>query len=225
MEYYNRKIKIVVHDQQELFQEGIISTLKFQPDFEVVGAGISEDLVSVVATKQPDILLMSLQSKETDTVLTANTITKNFPHVSILTISMFQQEQMIIAMLQAGVKGCLLRTASKAELLEAISILNRSGEYYSQEIINRLAHLLKRSDFIRLSKTRAPYFTEKERLFLHLLCRGYGTKEISAATHLSIRSVERKKEMLYNKVGIHSAAGLIRYAIEVGLYNPYEHTG
>lgn len=225
METLNRNIRILVHELDNVFREGLVQTIRAENGFEIVSISENESLTSLVEGKLPDVVITSLQLEETDITEAIRTISVKFPQISVLVISTFEHDIIITRMLQAGVKGCLLQNVRKPELIKAIKALYRSDQYYTQRIARRLANVIARDELPKYALPRTAHFTDNEKSFIQLLCQGYSMKEISAMTGRTIRTLERKKEILFGKAEKRNIAGLIIYAIVNGLFDPYTSVG
>lgn len=224
MENKYSTIKIVFNDDQEIFRKGVVEIIKANPEFELIATIKScHDLIPIVENKLPDVVITAVQTKDTEDAITiTKTLTDRFPHIGVLVISMFQQEQNIIKMLEAGAKGCLLRSAASNELVEAIKTVHRLDTYYSPQIIGKLGNLIADQHFIRFGLKNAAVLNNTDKMLLSLLCREYTMKEIATHFDISVRTVEHRKEKLYLILGKKNIAGLINYAIQSGLYSPYD---
>jgi DNA-binding NarL/FixJ family response regulator len=222
MEHLNRNIRILIHDHQDISRAGITLILSKEPDFQVIPLSDSSDLLQLVQSNQPDVVFTSAESKQTDIVETVQTITGQYPHIGILVISAFHHDQHILNMLRAGATGYVIRNAHRAEIVQAIRHVAALQPYYSPEISARLANIIANKELEQYAIDAPVFLTDKEKLFIKLLCYEHSLKDIAGIIGLSVRTLEHKKQKLYEKLGKQNLPGLINYAILTGLYNPYE---
>jgi DNA-binding NarL/FixJ family response regulator len=217
------KIRIVVNDDHDIFREGLLQVIRAEQNLMLVSViQPGENLVEAAASKNPDVVITSIHSKHMDCVEAARTITETLPHIGILAISTFQHEHGIISMLQAGAKGCLLRNAGKRDLLQAIRNIYNLEHYYSVEIAGILTKIIANSDIKTYVFKEHHQLTERDNVILRLLCKELTVKEISSQLQVSVRTIEHRKNKLYEILGKSNTAGLINYAIINGIYNPYD---
>jgi DNA-binding NarL/FixJ family response regulator len=220
---HTNKIRIVVNDDHDIFREGMLHIIRAEHNFmlcSVIQPG--ENLVEEVANKNPDVVITSIHSKNMDCVEATRAITEKLPHIGILAITTFQHEHGIINMLQAGAKGCLLRNAQKRDLVQAIRSIHKLEHYYSAEIRGTLSKIIANSDIKSYVFRDYHQLTEKDILLLRYLCQELTLKEISTKLNVSVRTLEHRKNRLYELLGKSNTAGLINYAIINGIYNPFE---
>jgi DNA-binding NarL/FixJ family response regulator len=222
MEYSHRNIRILVNDHQDITRAGITYILRNERDLEIVPVQDSNRLLELVEIKQADVLITAAESKQTDIAATVGLITQRYPHTGVLVISAFHHDEHIVNMLKAGATGYVVRNSREAEIIEAIRSVAVLKPYYSPEISTRLANILTKEELEKYALVPVVHLTEKEKSFLKLLCYEHSMKDISTMIGLSVRTLEHKKEKLYQKLEKQNIAGLMNYAILAGLYNPYE---
>jgi DNA-binding NarL/FixJ family response regulator len=224
MQKLNRDIRILVHDDHEVYREGMVHILKQEKEFQVVAVLEGNELEEAIICHQPDVILTAIQSEKNDIAAATRTIATKYPHISVLAVSLLHQEHFVIQMLNAGAKGCLLRNARKQDIVQAIKTVYRSDNYFSPPMKHRLYHVVAKADVERLNLTSAHSLSEIDKKFIKLLCRGLTLKEISQILHLKHVSLEHKKKVLYERLEQRCLAGLFNYAVVNGLHDPYEIT-
>ena len=115
-----------------------------------------------------------------------------------------------------------MRSDSKRELLEAIKIVAASGHYFSSGITAKIAQALTREEYTRLGFKDLPSLSDDDVTFLRLLCEENTMKEIAAKMNTTLRSVEHRKDNLYQLLNKRNVTGLMKYAIVIGIFDPFE---
>jgi DNA-binding NarL/FixJ family response regulator len=217
------KIRILINEDQDIYREGILQIIRSDPDFmpvETIDA--EQDLLKAVEDKRPDVVITSIQNTNIDVLEVTKTISESFPDVGVLAISMFTHARIIISIVQAGAKGCLLRNANKSELVHAIRTIYKLEQYYSMEIRGMIGSMVAKKDFKSHMLKDYDLLTDKDKLFLRLLCQEFSLKDISARLNVTVRTLEHRKHKLYQMLNKENTIGLLNYAIVNGIYNPFE---
>ncbi|MGB8191241.1 MAG: response regulator transcription factor [Chitinophagaceae bacterium] len=216
------KIRVIISDDQDISRHGLLHIIQSHPEFVVVGSiSKSENVLEIMDRNHPDIFITSIEEDALTEFEITQSVAERFPQIGILVISMFQQTCNIIRMLQAGVKGCLLKNARTEEVTTAIRAIHNLEQYYSLEIRGKLNKIIANGDFQSYLNQNIRNLTDHDKLFLRLLCQEFTIKQISVRMSVTIRSIENKKQKLYHLLNKTNIAGLIIYAITHGIYNPY----
>lgn len=222
MQNLNRCIRVIVHDDDEIYREGMVHILNREEDFKVVAVLNSNGVSEAVDAHHPDVVLTAIQPAKADTAAATRSIALKYPHISVLAISLLHQEHFVIQMLTAGAKGCIVRGAGRQELIQAVRTVYRSENFFSPPMQHRLYHFVAKADIERFNLQSAHSLSENDKTFIKLLCKGYSTKEIATMMNLKIDSLEHRKKLLYARLDRRSLAGLFNYAVVNGLHDPYE---
>ncbi|MET0242168.1 MAG: response regulator transcription factor, partial [Flavitalea sp.] len=184
-------IRIVMADDHEIFRDGFRLMISRQDDIQLVGeAGDGKELVELVATLRPDVVVTDIKMPRMDGIEAAKTILQNHPDIGVIGLSMFDEEDLIIDMLEAGAKGYLLKNADKHEVAEAIRTVYQEEPYYCKHTSARLAQMIAKSKFNPYKKNKKIEFSEREIEIIRLICQELTNKEIADQLFLSIRTVE-----------------------------------
>src|ERR1700733_7506807 len=153
------RIKIVIADDHEIFREGFKLLLKRQDEVELVGeAENGKELLEIIAKKQPDIAIVDIKMPVMDGIEACRIIRRKFPNVQVIALSMFNDDNLVIDMLEAGARGYLLKNTKKAELLMATQAVHKGDLYYCNATSNKLTKMIGESKF-------NPYKNEPEQKF------------------------------------------------------------
>ena len=131
---------------------------------------------------------------------------------------MFDQDNLIVDMLEAGAKGYLLKNAHKTEILEAIHSVYNDEPYYCRSTTTRLARMIGQSRFNPGTGLQTAVFSDKEKEIIRLICEEKTTKEIGSLLFMSSRTVEGYRIKILEKMHVHSVAGIVIYAVKHQLY-------
>jgi DNA-binding NarL/FixJ family response regulator len=211
-------IRIILADDHEIFRDGFKAMLRKQPAIQLVGeAEDGESLIALARNTQPDVIVTDIKMPRMDGVAATKYLAKEFPHIGIIALSMFDEEQLIVEMLEAGAQGYLLKNAHKDEIIEAIKTVSNHQAYYCNDTSAKLAQMIARSR-IKEEKEKKLEFTEKELSVIRYICQEMTNKEIADQMKLSIRTVEGYRERIQEKIGAKNAAGVVVYAIKKNIY-------
>lgn len=221
--------RILLADDHGLFRAGLRVLLETMPGMQVVAeAGNGREALQWVAAQQPHLVLMDIGMAGLNGLEATARITKDFPHVRVIILSMHLNEEYVLQALRAGAAGYLLKDAGPAELEMALTAVRRGETYLSPGVSKTVV-----DDYLRrvsgetgpaeLSAAEArPYqqLTPRQREVLQLIAEGKTTKEIAQTLKVSAKTVEGHRVQLMDRLGIHDVAGLVRYAIRAGLIEP-----
>ena len=212
-------IRIVIADDHEIFRDGLRVLVKKFPDVNLVGeAEDGEELINITKQLKPDIVLTDIKMPVMDGIAATRYIISNYNNVNVIALSMFDEDNLIIDMLEAGAKGYLLKNAHKDEIIDAIKTVNDGKTYYCKTTSTKLLQLIARSKFNPYKKHPKPQFTERELSVIQLICDQLSNKEIAERLCLSIRTIEGYREKIQEKMDVHNTAGIVVYAIKMAIY-------
>lgn len=216
---HSKKIRVVIADDHEVFRDGFNSMLSRQKDIELVGeAENGKDLLLIVEAEHPDVVVTDIKMPGMDGIEATRILAKKFPSAQVIALSMFDDDDLIVDMLEAGASGYLLKNAHKSEIVEAIKTVHNHIPYYCAHTTNKLAQLIALSKFDPQKKKILPHFTPKETEVILLVCEGYSNKEIAIKMDISVRTVEGHRENINEKMEVNNTAGVVVFAIRYGIY-------
>lgn len=214
-------IRIILADDHEIFRDGFQSLLQKQTGIQLQAeAANGEQLITLVEKYLPDVVLTDIRMPLMDGIEATRVIAGKYPQVAIIALSMFNDDRLIIDMLEAGAKGYLIKNAHKTEIIDAINTVSQHKPYYCSATTVKLAHMVANSQFSPGAPSIKLKFTEKEKEVICLICRQFSNKEISEELHLSIRTIEGYRERILEKTGSRNTAGIVIYAIKHNIYTP-----
>jgi len=207
------KIDIVITDDHKLFRKGIASLLE---DFDFIGniyeAGNGVELLRLLDEKDrlPDLVLLDLQMPEMDGMEAAQKIREKYSDLKIIILTMQDDAQIILHMVQLGVNGYLMKNAEPDELEKALKDVIQKDMYFP-EGISKLVYgsLNKKKSILRVDD-----LTDREIKVLKLICKEYTANEIADELNLSPRTIEGYRTKLLDKTGAKNLAGLVVFAFK-----------
>jgi len=214
-----KPIRVLLADDHTLVRAGIRSLLENMEGIEVIAeAGDGREALRLVRTHRPDVVLMDIAMPGLNGLEAAARIAKKCPNVRVIILSMHVNEEYVLQALRAGAAGYMVKGADAAELEIAIRAVAR-GETYLSPMVSK--HVV--TDYIqRISGETSPLelLTPRQREVLQLIAEGYSTKKIARTLKISVKTVETHRMQLMERLDIHDIAGLVRYAIRIGLVKP-----
>ncbi len=212
-------IKVVIADDHEIFRDGLRMMLQKQPGINLLAeAEDGRELIEHIKHLQPDVVITDIKMPRMDGTAAVKHIAEHYPNIGIIALTMFDEEDLIIDMLEAGAKGYLLKNADKHEMIGAIKAVYNNEPYYCQHTSHRLAQMVARSKFNPYAQHVKPLFNDREKEMITCICDGLTNKEIAAKIFLSVRTVEGLRMKLLEKMNVKNTAGIIIYAIKNDLY-------
>lgn len=209
---------MAIADDHKIFRKGVILSLRTYPNIKFVQeAENGQELLDGLAESQPDIVLMDLRMPQKDGIETTKQISKLYPDIKVLVLTMYEDERFVSHLMENGANGYLLKSADPSEIKKAIMEVMARG-YYLNNFVNRV--LLKKSH--ARTKTIPSLNSEivlndKEREVIRLLCMEYTAQEIAQKMEISPRTVEAIKDRLMERFGTKNTAGLVFFAVKNNL--------
>jgi DNA-binding NarL/FixJ family response regulator len=209
-------IRVLLADDHTILRAGLRVLLGNVPALEIVGeASNGEEALVLVEALRPDVLLCDISMPGLSGLEVAEQVARDFPETRTIILSMHSEKQYAVRAMQAGAVGYLLKDAGAAELELALRATASGGLYLSPAISR---HVL--ADYTRLPSGRtedADPLTSRQREVLKLIAEGLTTKAIARRLDISAKTADTHRTQLMERLGIHDIAGLVRYAIKVGL--------
>lgn len=216
--------RVLLAEDHTLVRAGIRALLQNLTGIQVVAeASDGREALRLIKTYQPDVVLMDIAMAGLNGLEATARVTKEFPTVRVIILSMHSNEEYVAQALRAGAAGYLLKDAVAAELELAVTAVAR-GETYLSPVVSKhvIADYLRRVGGRKTSggggaTSASELLTPRQREILQLIAEGRSTKEIASILHLSVKTVETHRTQLMARLDIHDVAGLVRYAIRIGL--------
>ncbi len=214
----NKKIRILIADDQNVFLIGLKSLLQGMPEVEVIGeASNGAVMVEKAIALRPDIVLTDINMPVLDGIAASRQLLNHMPESKVIALSSFAKDDYILQMLEMGAMGYLAKTAAVQEIKDAIFSVYNKNHYFCKEVSLRLSDLVSKTYQVPL-KTE-PVFSDRELEIIRLICVEYTSKEIALNLHLSKRTVEGHRTRIMDKIGAKSIAGIITFAVKNNIHN------
>ncbi len=214
-----KAVRVLLIEDHTLVRAGIRALLSSLPDVEVAGeAGDGRRGIAMVRKERPDVVLMDIAMPGLNGLQATARLSKDYPEVKVIMLSMYSSEEYVLQALRAGASGYLLKEAATAELKLALDAVVR-GETYLSTAISRGAidDYLGR---VEIGKDPLDKLTPRQREILQLMVEGNSTRKIAEILHVSAKTVETHRAQLQERLGIYDVPGLVRFALRVGLIGP-----
>jgi DNA-binding NarL/FixJ family response regulator len=210
-------LRVVIADDHPVFRNGMRALLNSVPDMEVVGeASTGDEVIALAANLQPDAILMDVQMPGVGGIEATRRILHTSPHIMILVVTMFEDEESVFAALRAGARGYVLKGASPTEMVRAIQAAGSGEAIFSPAIAQRLI------DFFAAPRPAVapqlfPELTDREREVLALMAQGRRNPEIAQVLVISLKTVRNHVSNIFSKLQVADRAQAILRAREAGL--------
>lgn len=206
------KRKVVIVDDHTLFRNGLRILLNTLEDYQVVAeAANGKQFLDLLEKSVPDLVLLDINMPVMDGIEAATIAQKLHPDLKIITLSMYGEEDYYYKMVNAGVKGFVLKNSDIKEVKNALDVVYEGGSFFSSELLQNLVNSLKSSS---KSKEFHAELSEREMEILILICQGLSNQEIGDKLFISKRTVDKHRANILEKSESKNTAQLVVYAIK-----------
>ena len=209
-------MKIVLADDHVLVRQGLKSLLE-QSGFQIVGeASDGQEAINLVKELRPEIAVLDLGMPILNGVDAAREIIKSMGgQTKVILLTMYTEHSYVVAALDAGVSGYVLKSRAATGLLEAIRVVQEGDVYLSPGISRGVIDTI-----VNEEQTEEGQLSVRERQVLQLVAEGMSTKAIAGMLSISVKTAESHRSKIMQKLNIHDTAGLVLYAIRQGIIQP-----
>jgi DNA-binding NarL/FixJ family response regulator len=213
------RITVLLADDHRVVLEGLRALLQTESDIEIVGeAETGRQAVRLAKALKPDVVVMDIAMPQLNGLEATRQITRAVPSSRVLILSSYCEDEYVDQLIESGATGYLLKQAAFTDVVRGIREAKKGNKFFSPAVSTRLTTLYRETAALRTPvRKRADVLTSREAEVLQLIAEGAGNKQIAAELGISIKTVERHRGRLMNKLDIHDIAGLTRYALSRGI--------
>lgn len=213
-----KKIRILLADDHTLMRAGLRALFERHANFEV--AGEAEDgpqAVQLAGTLHPDVVVMDIGMPNLNGIESSRQIIAKNPSIAIVIVSMYSDESYVMRALQAGARAYLLKDSAVADVIRAVESVMQGKAFFSPAISQILAE-----DYVRALKQKGEsdtyeLLTAREKEILQLAAEGKTNKDVASQLDISVSTAETHRKRILQKLGLHSSAELVLYAVRKGI--------
>ena len=214
-----KKISVLLADDHTVVRQGLRSLLSAEPDIEVVGeAENGRQAVLLAQQLLPDLVVMDIAMPQLNGLEATRQIVGEGVPTKVLILSSYSDDEYVQQLTEAGAMGYLIKQSAADDLIQAVREIAKGNAFFSPLVLKRLLAYYRasgRKD--RELNRRSEQLTSREQEVLQLVAEGQLNKQIAGALSLSIKTVEKHRQQLMNKLNTHDIAGLTRYAVAHGV--------
>jgi DNA-binding NarL/FixJ family response regulator len=213
------KIRVILADDHTVVRQGLRVLLMAEGDIDIVGeAENGRQAIQLVKKLLPDVAVIDIAMPVLNGLEATRQITRSVPSTKVLILSSYSDDEYVQQLTEAGAAGYLVKQTAANDLLKAIREAHKGNAFFSPAIAKRLRDQCRQA-FVsgQPVKKRTDYLTTREAEVLQLIAEGRANKQIAAELCISIKTVEKHRQQVMNKLNIHDVAGLTRHAIAKGI--------
>ena len=204
------EIRVLLVDDHPMVREGLRASLDGEEGISIVGdVSNGQEALNLAAEIKPDVVMMDISMPVMNGLEAAELFREQLPDIRVLILTMHEDREYILRMMQSGVAGYVLKDVAAEELLLAIQTVHKRGTYFSSGASSILFAQMK----LEPEKTTSK-ISKREEIVLKLIAEGLCNKDIARNLDLSVRTVETHRQNIKKKLEITTSAGLIRYALD-----------
>ena len=208
-------IKVAIADDHQIFRKGVILSMRSYTEFKfVLEANNGEELLANLAEAAPDVVLCDLKMPVKDGIDTTKQITKDYPHIRVIILTMYEDERFVGHLMDCGAAGYLLKSTDPSEIKKAILEVMKTG-FYLNPFVNKV---LVKKNYSRQkfnpTLTTEIVVTDREKEVLTLVCLEFTAAEIAQKMGISSRTVEAIKDRMMERFGVKNSVGLAFFAMK-----------
>jgi DNA-binding NarL/FixJ family response regulator len=209
-----KKLRLLLVDDHAVVREGLRSLLGTDDRFEVVGEAVDgAAALDAAAHLHPDVVVMDVSMPGVSGAQLARRLKEQLPQVKTLALTVHEEGGYLRSLMDAGASGYVLKRSAASELVRAIEVVGEGGTYLDSAMAGQLVSKLGQR---RTTAAASSTLSEREREVVRYVAHGYSNKEIAAKLDVSVKTVETYRYRATEKLGLHSRADLVRYAIDQG---------
>ena len=212
-----KQIKLAVVDDQHLFRQGLISLFgEFEELSLEIEAANGVELLEQLKVKKPDVVVLDLEMPIMDGIETTANLQKKYPEIKVLILTMHNEEEIILHLIEKGAHGFLLKDNPIETIVDAIHAVMESGYYFNDRVSQVMVRGLMNNQKIKPGFVDAG-LSEREIEVVKLICKEFTNKEIAEKLFISVRTVDGHREKILQKTKAKNTVGIVMYAVKNNL--------
>jgi DNA-binding NarL/FixJ family response regulator len=216
-----KPVRVLLADDHSVVRLGLRALLGAAPDIEVVGEAADGDAaIALAASLRPDVVVMDLSMGGKDGVTATRELVAVQPDARVLVLTMHEEEEYLIPLLEAGAMGYVVKSAASSTLLTAVRTVAAGERFVRPEAARVLANGWARRSAGDESRRRYDSLSEREREVFELIARGYSTSQIGERLFISAKTADTYRRRVNDKLGVGERSDYVRLALELGLLAP-----
>jgi DNA-binding NarL/FixJ family response regulator len=218
-----RSLRILIADDHDLMRRGLKSLLESRPGWSICGeANTGREAVAKAEELRPDIVIIDITMPELNGVEAARRIVKVSPNTEVLVLSVHYSDQLIRDILDAGVRGYIVKSDSDRDLVIAVETLANHKPFFTPRATELILSNFNQKDgsLTEMPQSVGDRLTSREREIVQLLSEGKSSKEVASALSISVKTAETHRANIMRKLEIHSVSELVRYAVRNQIIEP-----
>jgi DNA-binding NarL/FixJ family response regulator len=215
METYVKALRILVADDHDLLRRGVKTLLLSHAGWEVCGeAKTGREAVTKADELKPDVVVLDIGMPDLNGVEAAKRIRKGSPNTEILILSMHYSDQLIREIVEAGVRGYIVKSDSDRDLIIAVETLARHKPFFTPHATEVILGSFNTGGPVKeVPELVSQRLTSREREIVQLLAEGKSSKEVASSLGISVKTAETHRANVMRKLELHSVSELVRYAV------------
>jgi two-component system response regulator NreC len=210
------KLRILLADDHRMIRDGLKLLINAQPDMEVVGeAGDGLAACQQAKSSLPDVVVMDISMPQMSGARATERIKRERPEVKVIALTAHEERSYVSQLLEAGVSGYMLKVAASQDLINAIRVVAAGGIYLDPAVADKVLERYRGGKSPK-GVLQGAKLSQREEEVLRLIAEGYINKEIAVRLSIGNKTVETHKARAMEKLGLHSRAAIVRYALDQG---------
>jgi DNA-binding NarL/FixJ family response regulator len=212
-------LRILICDDHDLMRRGLKALLEAREGWTVCGeAETGRDAVELATKLRPDVAVLDITMPQLNGLDAAKRIKKASPHTEILILSMHYSDELVRQILDAGLRGYVVKSDSDRDLVTAVDTLSKHKPFFTPAARQAMLDQLSKGEPV--SEPRENKLTSREREILQLLSEGKSSKEVASSLNLSVKTAETHRSNIMRKLKLHSVSELVLYALRNRIVEP-----
>lgn len=210
-----KKYRVAVVDDQQLFRKGMVSLIEEYKNFEVVlEAANGKEFIDWIKNFKPQVVLLDVDMPVMNGLEVTEYLNKHYPDTKIIILTTYDDEDLILHLVQKGAHGFLLKDSGVESVAEAIETVMEGRRYFKGKIGEKLMDAVARAPkTFALPGIKEQVLSDREIQIVRLICKEHTTREIAALLNITPKTVEGHRENICQKINARNVAGIVKYAI------------